>query len=131
VLLLLLDEPFDQPMCAQERRYFPSASWDARARLGPFDVGVVDDFGHGDGVIKECAWNVKTAGILVANAVPAHRPAADRLSPLRIGHGTCADGIRARIVATRPARYADSGLRSKTRGAGAIAASRAACSAVS
>ena len=42
--------------------------------------------------------------------------------------GSAAAGIRARIVATRPARYAESGLRSNTRGLGVIAASRAACS---
>ena len=47
------------------------------------------------------------------------------------GQGTIAEGIRARIVETRPSRYSDPGLRSKRRGEGIIAASRAACSAES
>src|SRR4029450_10867066 len=102
--LLALDRRVAEPVLAQQRRHVGERFLHARARLGELCRLVVEKVGHR--VIRAAVCHRADVAILSGNG----------------SYGTAADGIRARIVATRPAIYAESGLRSKRGGAGARAA---------
>ena len=100
LLALLADQPFDQPMLAQEVRHASERVLHAVRRVGSRRDGGLDGFGHGPDASASRRGRRKMPS--------ARRPRPVR-APLRVNstrsaQGTTAPGMRARIVATRPSR---------------------------